>query len=339
MFGAFFKFMNRLLWLRVLSGHRLKVILLMSALLFSTSLATFSASSYAVENADSTRMARFEQQFFARGYPQDSLEQRLNRLEAVVYGKSQPGLITTRTSRLLQALEKQYAPVKLSPAKHVNSSVADATDYYPTVTAIEQAVFKQTFIRQPITERLSRLETQTFHMSYSRNANSDRVDRLAEHYPNEVRMARIAQIARERQAVAKPRADVRIVSPAVQKLPPIDIDTRSLAHVAKPEKRRVFFARKAANSSDSSPNNARTEQAQFGVGASQGQSTQYSQEMMQMLPPQVREQMGGHRSNSTQIQQRIPATPTMPLQPKEPTAPSNKTSTPPTPGFLGVPLQ
>lgn len=328
--------MNRLLWLRELSGHRLRVALLTSALLFSTSLATFSVSSYAVENADSSRLTRFEQQFFARGYPQDSLEQRLNRLEAVVYGKSQSGLISTRTSRLLQALEKQYAPIKLPPAKHV-SPVSDSTDYYPTVTAIEQAVFKQTFIRQPITERLSRLETQTFHMSYSRNANSDRVDRLAEHYPNEVRMARIAQIARERQAVTKPRADVRIVSPVVQKLPPMEIDTRSLAHVAKPEKRRVFFARKAANSVDSLPNNSKTEQAQFGLGSSQGQSTQYSQEMMQMLPTQVREQM---RRTNSETQQRIPVTMPAPLhQSEHGHTPTTTPASPPTPGFLGVPLQ
>jgi len=317
--------MNRLFWHRVLSGHELRVTLLMSALLISTA--------FAFENADSIRMARFEQQFFARSYPQDNLEQRLNRLEDVVYGKNQPGSIANRMSRLLQALEKQYAPIKLPTAKHVNP-VSDSTDYYPTVTAIEQAVFKQTFIHQPITERLSRLETQTFHMTYSRNANSERVDRLAEHYPNEVRMARIAQIARERQNVTKPRTDIKTIPPVVQKLPPIQLDSHSLAQGGKPDKHRIFFARKADNMS----NNSKTEQSQFDVGASQGQSTQYSQEMMQMLPPQVREQMGQHKTPETQ--QRIPVTTSPPLQQQEQRNKVNTTTvSPPTPGFLGVPLQ
>lgn len=163
-----------------------------------------------------------EQRLFSHSYADESLPQRLTRLENSVFGESQPGNPAERQARLLKVLgaaqkvipganplSEDVPPISGSPdnasgaapgisrfnpgnsdnqrseqrpAEQPVTQPPDATDY-PTVTALERQVFGRDFIREDIRHRLGRLEKKVFGQSYDQSALVDRVDRLLARYP------------------------------------------------------------------------------------------------------------------------------------------------------------
>ena len=133
----------------------------------------------------------FEQYLFAQTFADEPIDNRLSRLESVIFGAPQAGsLPAARDERLSQVLKpliqqqqqaSQQAQQQAQQAQQAQSSryqdTADATSY-PTVTALERQVIGRDFISQDITERLDRLEQRVFGHTFPQLPLSDRVDRL-----------------------------------------------------------------------------------------------------------------------------------------------------------------
>ncbi|HEY9686061.1 MAG TPA: hypothetical protein V6C52_03705 [Coleofasciculaceae cyanobacterium] len=153
-------------------------------------------------------LASYEQIIFNHAYMDEPLSKRLERLESNVFGEAQSGSEMERRERLLKILGKAKGSVSPSaqvsegpPVPESSDSAAmgvpepgnrleeqqpsrppDATDY-PKVTALEREVFSRDFIREPIENRLSRLEKKVFGQPYPQSALIDRVDKLLTRYP------------------------------------------------------------------------------------------------------------------------------------------------------------
>ncbi len=142
-------------------------------------------------------------------------EQRLERLESLVFGSAQQGTATEREARLQSALEPVlpqkfnpppgagyagYSDQTATPAGQGSEAASfaptpggtpydtmpppprDATDY-PTVTTMEQQVFGRDFVHEDIAKRLERLERKVFETTYPNLPLVDRVDRLTFQVP------------------------------------------------------------------------------------------------------------------------------------------------------------
>lgn len=197
-------------WITRQNRKSLRLVLLLSAfsvmifgcatnpLLFAEGLAT-------------DTLAPYEQMLFSHSYLDESVSERLNRLESSVYGEPQTGEVPVRQSRLIQTLSAARKTVPfMAPAVPVpatdgtspnretdahqtdasnpadtafDAALPDATDY-PTLIALEREVFGRDFIREDIAHRLTRLEKKVFGQNYPQVAFVDRVDKLLSRYPN-----------------------------------------------------------------------------------------------------------------------------------------------------------
>jgi hypothetical protein len=154
-------------------------------------------------------LSRYEQIIFNHAYMDEPLSKRLERLESNVFGEAQTGSEMERRERLLKIMGRAKGSVSPSaqasegpPVPESSDSEAmgvpepagsqeeqqpsrppDATDY-PKVTALEREVFSRDFIREPIENRLSRLEKKVFGQPYPQTALIDRVDKLLTRYPH-----------------------------------------------------------------------------------------------------------------------------------------------------------
>jgi hypothetical protein len=142
-------------------------------------------------------LSPYEQSLLLHNYVGEPLEQRVSRLESLLFGEPQVGDLSERQARLLQVLQATSSPSTVGSSKNedplnpgftpfqqpvVPQRPADATDY-PTVTAMERKVYGRDFIYDDITQRLERLERKIFGNSYSNLPMVDRVDKLAMRVP------------------------------------------------------------------------------------------------------------------------------------------------------------
>ena len=122
-----------------------------------------------------------EQGLFGRDYSGQPMEDRLNRLESVIFGQAKTGDVNTR----LQALENVYnnthpaAPPPGSAAAGAQQAPRekDVTDY-PAVTQLEQQTLHQTYPHEDVQKRLSRVEKAVYGQTYDELPMVDRVDQL-----------------------------------------------------------------------------------------------------------------------------------------------------------------
>jgi hypothetical protein len=143
--------------------------------------------------AETDSLSAAENKLFSRDYTSDSIEQRLSRMETVIYGQVQQGDLERRQAQLESVLleNQPKAADKASltqgsalgqdgandTAESAEPKEKDATDY-PTITLIEQKVFSQNYAQEPIAKRLARLEKQVFQQTYDELPMVDRVDQL-----------------------------------------------------------------------------------------------------------------------------------------------------------------
>jgi len=155
-------------------------------------------------------LSSLEDRFFCHEYSSDTADERLDRLDQMVFGHVRSGSVEKRLTSLLlsvpnveatsvqpnAATTQQAAPFKSetpeldtsqlpesSPAPAPSSSPApdQSNDYYPTVTALEEQIAHKTEILLPVQERLARLETIAFGKPSTSKDLSARVDRLKEY--------------------------------------------------------------------------------------------------------------------------------------------------------------
>ncbi len=147
-----------------------------------------------------------EMHFFEHTYPQDTTEDRLTRLEKLVFGEARSGDNQSRLQQLVSALP---APEPSDPASmsqsgsnqssqnssNTSANAANSTSDsngddapdttsgtdYPRVTELETALLGKTYQAEPIKHRLDQLELKIFGKTHSTEDLADRVDRIAQY--------------------------------------------------------------------------------------------------------------------------------------------------------------
>lgn len=178
--------------------------LIAASLVLSMSL-QIQAPSYAASNSNS-QLESLETKFFSHTYPKDGMEERLDRLEQMVFGEGKEGPHEPRLAKLLETVPLDTAPpqsqAQSQPSQPQSQSTAQSTrdsaptqsrqeapnvasseddgsvGNYPAITAIEEKVFKKNFSKEPIANRLSRLETKVLGKASTSNDLSERMDKL-----------------------------------------------------------------------------------------------------------------------------------------------------------------
>lgn len=142
----------------------------------------------------------FEQKLFGRTFSNETPEQRLDRIEAALFGAPKSGPIDRRMNKLLLdaplygvlvpappfgATDTQPPTPELqTPANSTATSDGYLpSDYgnYPTVTALEEQILGRTNTNLPVQERLAQMETKAFGQPSTSNDLSARVDRLKQY--------------------------------------------------------------------------------------------------------------------------------------------------------------
>ncbi|MBP7863825.1 hypothetical protein KA183_19220 [bacterium] len=153
--------------------------------------------------ASNSQLESLETKFFSHTYPKDGMEERLDRLEQMVFGEGKEGPHEPRLAKLLETVpldsappqsqaqsqpQSQPQPTAQSPQNNAPSrqeapTVASSDDdgsvgNYPAINAIEEKTFKKNFAKEPIATRLSRLETKILGKASNSNDLSERMDKL-----------------------------------------------------------------------------------------------------------------------------------------------------------------
>lgn len=142
------------------------------------------ADASAPSNAD---MDKMENKMFSRQYPNDPPEKRVERIELLVFGATQAGDLAERWARVSKAITDRQNPeatmpqpkggeTPTSPGK--TAAAAPKGGNYPAVDSLEWRVLKKTYKTEPISDRLSRLETKLLGQANPGMALIDRVERL-----------------------------------------------------------------------------------------------------------------------------------------------------------------
>ncbi len=149
-------------------------------------------------------LSSLEDRFFFHEYPGDSDDQRLDRLDQLVFGRVRSGSAEKRLTSLLLTVPNVEAksvqstatspqagatPFKSekpeldtsAPSQPSPAATDQSNDYYPTVTALEEQIAHKTEILLPVQQRLARLETIAFGKPSTSNDLSARVDKLKEY--------------------------------------------------------------------------------------------------------------------------------------------------------------
>ncbi|HEY9785411.1 MAG TPA: hypothetical protein V6D17_08420 [Candidatus Obscuribacterales bacterium] len=122
-------------------------------------------------------LEKLEQRLFSRAYDHDPDEKRIERIELLVFGATQPGTIPERWNRLHQAIADKQRP-EAAPDQGPKASQPPAKGNYPAIDTIEWRVLKKTYRDESINARLSRLENKLFGQTSPGMPYADRVERL-----------------------------------------------------------------------------------------------------------------------------------------------------------------
>lgn len=145
-------------------------------------------------------IGKIEDVIFGYQYNNESDDARLNRIEENIYGNPSKGNIQSRMQKLKNDLSADLIGQEITPVEDTfqeeiedDVTIGDPDIQYPAVDELEMNVFKQTFPKKDIRQRLSALEQKTL----GKTSNDDlatRVDRLkAEIRPQSFMRNNIAQ--------------------------------------------------------------------------------------------------------------------------------------------------
>ncbi|HEY9787613.1 MAG TPA: hypothetical protein V6D17_19655 [Candidatus Obscuribacterales bacterium] len=143
-------------------------------------------------------LSGLENRFFEHTYAQDTVNDRLDRLEKMVFGETKQGTSEERIASLMAALpDPENDPTQAPPQStsagsdgSTDSSGQSASstvdnqpsgDHYPRVDALETAMLGSTYQNEPIRQRLDQLELKAFGKQSTTLDLSDRVDRLEQY--------------------------------------------------------------------------------------------------------------------------------------------------------------
>ena len=128
-------------------------------------------------------LSAFEQKLFARTFPNDSVDARLDRIERIVYGSQKSGTVEQRIFRLMLDAPNIGVVVPappLAPAENAAAPMYTASDYgsYPTVTALEEQILGKANLGLPVQQRIADLEIKAFGQASNDPNMASRIDKL-----------------------------------------------------------------------------------------------------------------------------------------------------------------
>lgn len=166
---------------------------------FSLSLFICAPASFAVSPNDSN-LLKLEDKFFHKSYPKETMDERLDRIEKMVFGEAKDGAEDARLSALVQAVPtlNQVDTTSAPPQQTANRSngsgnasgkppaAADDEEdstpapigHYPAIDAMEKKVLGKPYSQEPVNQRLARLETKLFGKPSTSTDLTDRTDKL-----------------------------------------------------------------------------------------------------------------------------------------------------------------
>lgn len=241
---------------------------------------------------DYPTVTALERQVFGRDFTREDVQVRLNRLEKKVFGQANPNRpLADRVDSLLSRYPNVMAsastapdvitvrPSAVSPAlQSLPDDPAQFTssqrDIYSKLDALEQHHFNgQSTPNALITERLDRLELKAYGQTFNGQSVDNRVARLLSPYQS------------NRTANRNTPSDQSSLNrPGFQPRPGYQNPSSNWQ-----------------SATSTSTNGAPRQNIQIGGGFSSNSSYSFSPEMMSMLPPQVRSQVGGTTSGGTVI--------------------------------------
>lgn len=133
-------------------------------------------------------LSRMETSLFGINYDSQNDNERLTRLEEVVYGKSSTSSVPQRVEKLRKDLEADLIGKEIKPKKDSfaedDSPQGDAVEKadenvnYPIVNMLENEVFQREYKTMDINKRLANLEQKVFNKPYNNDNLNSRVERL-----------------------------------------------------------------------------------------------------------------------------------------------------------------
>ena len=144
-------------------------------------------------NADNAavyrKMPEIESQLYGHAYGNQSLPERMVRIERTLFGASQRGPMAVRMERIEQRMGEQNSKKTLAEQE-------------PILEYLEQKLFQRTYQQQPLPERIHHLEMQVFGRSFENYPLSVRLKKLTYAMPL---MARTTSACQGRRPLASPR--------------------------------------------------------------------------------------------------------------------------------------
>lgn len=116
-----------------------------------------------------------EQNLYNNTYPNETITNRLTRLEKSIYGKNHTGDTTYRLNYLRKSLGVPQITQQVNTTSYKSTTVNYSN--YPAVSQIEQSLYNKSFENEDIYIRLNRLEQSVFNQ-ISNKPLSDRVAAL-----------------------------------------------------------------------------------------------------------------------------------------------------------------
>lgn len=125
-------------------------------------------------------LAGLELKFFDDNFSNDSDEARVGRIEKLVYGEVGSGSPKERIDKLVSMIGPVSATVapKTEAAPPVPAETNSTIDDYPHVTELEKSILGQSYGKDSLAQRFSRMETKAFGSSSNNPDFSQRTDAL-----------------------------------------------------------------------------------------------------------------------------------------------------------------
>ena len=128
-------------------------------------------------------LSTIENSFYGFNYSNDSIENRVNRLEKTIYGKQSNGNINKRITKLSADISADVIGQEISPVKDTllaEELEEDNTVNYPIIDEIEINVFGATNAKLDFHSRIVKIEKKLFNKIYDVDDYAKRVDRIKE---------------------------------------------------------------------------------------------------------------------------------------------------------------
>ena len=129
-------------------------------------------------------ITKIENDFYGFDYSNDTLINRVNRLEKTIYGKTSKGDINKRITKLSGDISADVIGLEIEPSKDTflaeEEAIADSNVNYPVVDEIEKELFKKTNKNLDLHSRIVKIEKKLFGKIYDIDDYSKRLDRIKE---------------------------------------------------------------------------------------------------------------------------------------------------------------